>query len=67
MKVLLKEEMKKILGGYVAPDTCNWYCGKGSNQKCDTESGPHKCPYCVDAGNGKGSGPGEDKLCSTNP
>lgn len=65
MKVLLKEEMKKIIGGYVNPDSwCNVYCGEGTGQTCGKGTNSSSCPYCVDAGNGKGSGRGEDKICS---
>lgn len=60
MKQLSKGEMKKVMGGKISPtNQCNVYCGTGSGGSCDTT-----CPSCVDAGNGKGTGPGQDKLCA---
>ncbi len=67
---LSRSEMKTILGGVsgVKPPTycgstqtngcCNAYCGQGSGVTC---SGT--CASCEDAGNGKGPGPGQDKIC----
>ncbi|MBA3285725.1 MAG: hypothetical protein H0U27_11790 [Nitrosopumilus sp.] len=57
-RILSKAEQKNILGGNVPGNSCNAYCGVGSGQQCDTV-----CPHCVDAGNGSGTGPGQDKLC----
>ena len=57
---LSKEDQKKVMGG-VRDDsnTCNAYCGSGSNVTC---SG--KCPSCENAGNGANPNvPGGDKLC----
>lgn len=58
---LSKEEQKKVMGGLSEPNdnTCNAYCGTGSNVTC---SG--KCPRCEDAGNGANPNkPGGDKMC----
>jgi len=55
---LSRAEMKKIMAGS-GDNMCNAYCGSGSGQSCDTT-----CPNCIDAGNGRGTGPGQDKLCS---
>lgn len=57
---LSRTEMKNIMAGSGGDNMCNAYCGEGSGQSCDT-----KCPHCVDAGNGSGTGPGQDKLCAT--
>lgn len=59
-RILSKLEQKSILGGVLPIDdnACNAYCGVGSGQSCDSV-----CPHCVDAGNGSGTKPGQDKLC----
>lgn len=61
---LSKEEQKRIMGGVVAGDNCNTYCGEGSGVVCNTG----KCGYCVDAGNGQNpTKPGGDKMCALFP
>ena len=57
MKSLTRNEMKKIMAGS-GGNSCNVYCGTGSGGSCtDT------CLSCEDAGNGSGSGRGQDKMC----
>ncbi len=64
-RTLGKAEQKKIKGGDYGggyggggSSSCNVYCGTGSGGSCtDT------CLRCEDAGNGKGSGVGQDKMC----
>ncbi len=59
---LSRAEMKNIMagsGGGGGGNQCNVYCGTGSGQSCDST-----CPNCVDAGNGAGTGQGQDKLCA---
>ncbi len=56
-----------LIGGVVETEDlgdgssmCNVYCGKGSagEGKCSGN-----CGSCGDAGNGTGSGSGQDKMC----
>ncbi len=56
---LSRTEMKNIMAGSGGGNQCNVYCGTGSGQSCDST-----CPHCVDAGNGAGTGAGQDKLCA---
>lgn len=59
---LNKDEQKKIKGGIEdgggGCGTSNTYCGTGTGVTC--------CPglTCDDAGNGSGTGTGQDKLCA---
>lgn len=60
--------MKNILGGLddsgsncgrsEAGGCCNVYCGTGKNITCSGQ-----CGTCESAGNGSGSGTGEDVMC----
>ncbi len=51
--------MKNIMAGSGDPGaSCNVYCGTGTGYIC---SGT--CSRCVNAGNGAGTKPGQDKLC----
>lgn len=64
-EVLSREQLKKVIGGDDGSDAgndCNVYCGDGAGHTCNSKG---KCPDCSDAGNGKGSGKGEDKMCSS--
>lgn len=67
MKKLSKDEMKQVVGGVAVANycgstdlggCCNVYCGTGTNVTCSGNYGT-----CADAGNGSGTGAGQDKLC----
>ena len=58
---LSRSEMKNIMAGSGPNYWCNVYCGAGAGGygMCSGS-----CRNCEDAGNGRGSGPGQDKLCA---
>lgn len=53
---LSRTEMKNIMAG-TGGNQCNVYCTL--NSQCDST-----CSNCVDAGNGRGTGPSQQKLCA---
>ena len=65
---LSREQMKKVMGGLDGGNCgttesggcCNVYCGTGRGISCTGS-----CGTCSDAGNGRGSEPGQDKMCQT--
>lgn len=68
MKKLSREQMKDVMGGLLEVDNCgstdaggccNVYCGTGTGVTCTGW-----CGSCEPAGNGSGSGKGQDKLCA---
>lgn len=57
---LSRNEMKQIMAGSGPNYWCNVYCGSGAGGygRCTGS-----CPTCGDAGNGSGTGTGQDKMC----